>query len=65
MKITEKVVVGKLPDNIRINFDEIPKHQMDALCRVILRGAREAYKNPEFMAEYERRVAARKAKGNP
>jgi hypothetical protein len=36
MKRTKRVVVSRTPDNVRINIDEIPKHEMDALCRAIL-----------------------------
>ena len=59
-KITEKVLVGKIPDNFRINVNEIPKHEMDAMCRVILRGVGRAVKDPKFIAAYEKRLAEKK-----
>ena len=59
---TEKVAVIT-PDNFEINIDEMPKHEIDALCRVILRGTARAMQNPKFVAEYERRLAERKARG--
>jgi len=36
MKRTKRVVVFRTPDNVKINIDEIPKHEMDAFCRSIL-----------------------------
>ena len=36
-KITELVVVGKKPDKFRIDLSKVPKHEMDNLCRSILR----------------------------
>ena len=58
---TEKVAVIT-PDGFEINIDEMPKHEVDALCRVILRGVARAVNTPKFQAEYERRLAERKAR---
>ncbi len=38
---------------VKIDVDAIPKHETDALCRVLLRSVAEAFKNPAFAAEYE------------
>ena len=43
----------------KINLDEIPKHEMDALCRVILRSATKAFEDPEYVAAYEQWLAER------
>ena len=61
-KITEKIIVGEIPDDVKINLDEVPKHQMDAFCRVILRWGKEKFKDPKFQAEYEVWLAERRAK---
>ena len=61
-RITEKVI-ARSTDSITINFDEIPKHEMDSLCRVILSSARKAFKDPKFRADYEVWLAERKAGG--
>lgn len=41
------------PNTVKIDVDAIPKHEMDALCRVLIRSVTEAFKNPAFAAEYE------------
>jgi hypothetical protein len=61
-KIPEKVVAARTPADVRINLDEVPKHQMDTLCRVVIRGTNEAFKDPKFAAEYEVWLAERRAK---
>lgn len=38
---------------VAVDVDSIPQHEMDNLCRVVLRCAAEAFKNPAFRAEYE------------
>lgn len=41
------------PNTVKIDVDAMPKHETDALCRVLLRSVAEAFKNPAFAAEYE------------
>ena len=59
-RISEKVFVGEIPDGFRINFDEMPKHEMDAFCRCFYRMAIDAFKDPEVVAYHEKRLAEKK-----
>lgn len=53
MKITE-CDLPKIPTNtLKIDVSAMPKHEIDALCRVLLHSVSEAFKNPSFAAEYE------------
>ena len=56
-----KAVISRTPETVKIDVDAIPKHDMDAFCRCFLRMATEAFKNPEFVAYHEKRLAERKA----
>jgi len=60
-----KAAISTTPAAVNINLDLIPKHEMDSLCRVILSSARKAFENPQFRAEYERRLPELKARGKP
>ena len=62
IKLDKKRVVSRTPETVKINLDEMPKHQLDALCRMVLRGAARAFENPEFVAKHEQRLAERKAR---
>ena len=61
-RLAEKVVVSRTPATIQIDVDAIPKHEMDTVCRVLVRSVTEAFKNPQFAADYEIWLAARRAK---
>ena len=61
-KIAEKVVVSMEPAAVNFNFDAIPKHEMDALCRTVIRSTTEAFKNPAVVAEYEQWLIKRYGK---
>ena len=67
MKKTEKVVISRTPETVRINIEEIPKHETDYMCRTILKEVAKAFQNPKFAAEYEQwraeRAAAQQEKG--
>jgi len=65
MKIAEKVVVSRMPATVEINLDELPDHENDALCRVLIRSVTEAFKNPKFAADYEAWRAKRYGKETP
>ena len=52
-KLSEKVVVSMTPETVEVNLDELPAHESDALCRVLIRSVTEAFKNPKIAAEYE------------
>lgn len=53
MKATEQLTTSTSPSAVKIDVSAIPKHETDALCRVLLRSVAEAFKNPAFAAEYE------------
>ncbi|MDR2558682.1 MAG: hypothetical protein LBC86_03945 [Oscillospiraceae bacterium] len=61
-KITEKVVVSTEPATIKFNFDAIPKHEIDALCRDLLYSCKKAAKNPAVVAKYEQWLIKRYGK---
>ena len=48
-----KAIISTTPAKVNIDVNAIPKHVMDNMCRVILRGAREAFKDPEYAARHE------------
>lgn len=53
MKATEQLTASISPNTVKIDVSAMPKHETDALCRVLLRSVAEAFKNPAFAAEYE------------
>lgn len=53
MKPTEQGIAGTPLSAVKVNVSEMPKHETDALCRVLLRSVAETFKNPVFAAEYE------------
>ena len=59
---SEKVVVARTPETIKFNFNSIPRHEMDALCRDLLYSITESLKNPTVVAEYEQWLIKRYGK---
>lgn len=53
MKATEQLTASASPSAVKIDVSAMPKHETDALCRVLIRSVTEAFKNPAFAAEYE------------
>ncbi len=53
MKPTEPSITEAPLTTVKIDVNAMPKHETDALCRVLLRSVAEAFKNPTFAAEYE------------
>jgi hypothetical protein len=51
---SEKIVISRTPDTVKINFNEIPAHAKDALARALISDIKEAFKNPEVSADYKR-----------
>ncbi len=43
----------QIPPTVKINVSAMPKHETDALCRVLIRSVTEAFKDPAFVADYE------------
>lgn len=62
MKTIEKVVVSTTPATVKFNFDAIPKHEMDALCRDLIYSIKAAAKNPAVVAKYEKWLIERYGK---
>ena len=59
---SEKVVVAGMPGTVKFNFNAIPRHEMDALCRDLLYSITESLKNPAIVAEYEQWLIKRYGK---
>ena len=59
----DKAVVSRTPETVKINLDEVPKHQMDTICRVVLSSAKKAFENPKFATDYEAWRTERRARG--
>lgn len=53
MKNAEQIITAIPPNAVKIDVSAMPKHETDALCRVLLRSVAEAFKNPAFAAEYK------------
>lgn len=49
---------------ININVSELPSHESDALCRVLIHSITEAFKNPKIAADYKRWLTKRKQRTN-
>ena len=59
----DKGVVYEQTDHIHIDLNSIPDHVRDDLARATLEAAKEFYSHPENKVEYQKWLAARKAKG--
>lgn len=46
-------------DQPKIDFSQIPKHQMEALCRTLLKSCTEFYSDPKNVEKYEQWKAER------
>ena len=55
-------IISSKPEKVEIDVNAIPKHVMDNFCRVTLKCARKAFEDPKVVAEYEKRLAEKKAK---
>lgn len=53
MKNAEQIITAIPQNALKIDVNLLPKHEIDALCRVLLHSVAEAFKNPDFAAEYE------------
>jgi hypothetical protein len=62
VKQTRRVVVSRTPDDVKIDINEIPPHEMDALCRAILGLTEKAFSDLVFAADYDKQLAPRKCK---
>jgi len=48
--------------DIKVNINEIPKHDLDRLCRATLEACRRFYSDPKNVERYEKWKAERDAK---
>ena len=46
-------------DQPKIDFNQIPKHQVEALCRTLLKSCAEFYSDPKNVEKYEQGKAQR------
>lgn len=53
MKKSEQVMTAIPSNALKIDLNSMPKHEIDAFCRVLLHSVAESFKNPDFAAEYE------------
>ena len=49
-----KKVKRRDPEHVAINMDAIPEHEMDALCRSVIQGAKKLFKDPAVQADFKR-----------
>lgn len=52
-------------DGLRIDPDKIPEHETNAMCRVIMAGVKELFKDPEIRADFEKWKRERHAAADP
>ena len=45
--------ISRTPETVKFNFDAIPKHEMDAYCRVLIQCVTKAFQDPAYVADYE------------
>ena len=48
-------------DDLSLELEQLPRHQSDTLCRVILGGVARIFEDPAVREDYERWKAARAA----
>ena len=48
-----KIVARRDPEAITVNLDAIPDHTNDALCRTLVVGIKEIFKDPAVLADFE------------
>lgn len=52
-------------DGLRIDLDKVPDFEMNALCRAIVAGAKELFKDPDVRADFEKWKRERQAAADP
>lgn len=50
---TLKSVGSRTPQNINIELEDLPENESDALCRAVLRGMAEVFKDPTVAADFQ------------
>lgn len=49
----ENVVVSTIPERVRVDLDQMPRHESDRMCKTILECVRQMMEIPAIRAEYE------------
>lgn len=49
-----KKVKTRDPEHVAVNLDALPDHETDALCRTLIGGVRELFKDPAVQADFKR-----------
>ena len=49
----QAVIRTRSPDDVHIDLDELPRHESDTMCRVILGAVKRFFEDPAVRAEYE------------
>jgi hypothetical protein len=52
MAIKHQKVISRTPENVDIDFDSLPVHEQDRICRIMLQKMREFFDDPKNAAEY-------------
>ena len=48
-----KQVKSRDPEHVAVNLDAIPDHELDALCRTLIGGVKELFKDPAVQADFK------------
>lgn len=51
---TEKIVVARTPGTVKINLRELSKHELDTLCRAVLRLTEKALNDPKAAVDFKK-----------
>ena len=62
MAANNKVVARIQGDAPKIDFNQLPEHEKDQLCRTVIRAAKNAFKDPAVQEDYEKWKADRAAR---
>lgn len=57
-----KKVKKRDPEHVTVNLDAIPDHERDALCRTLIGGVKELFKDPAVQADFKRWQQERRQK---
>lgn len=49
-----KKVKTRDPEHVAVNLDALPDHETDALCRTLIGGVKELFKDPAVQADFKR-----------
>ena len=49
-----KQVKRRDPEHVTVNLETVPDHELDAICRTLIGGVNEAFKDPAVQADFKR-----------